>query len=173
MVEEKEIQTEIDTDADSRFYELGFHIVPQVGEAGLAKEVDVLRAMLEKNGAKIISEEWPQLMTLAYPLVRDIARTRHTCTTAYFGWVVFEALPDQAHMIKEETRRNEHILRHLLVKTYADAPVVRHPVHAGHTDHKAPEEKEILHEEKKVETAEAVVPMTTEQMDVEIEKLVV
>lgn len=173
MVEETQIQNEIDNDADSRVYELGFHVVPQVGEDGLAKEMDTLRAMFDTKGVKIMSEEWPQLMTLAYPLVRDISRTRHTCSTAYFGWFVFEALPHHAHAIKEEMRRNEHILRYLLVKTYADAPVVKHPAHVSHVDHKAPEEKEETKVEEVAPTAEAVVPMTTEQMDVEIEKLVV
>lgn len=172
MVEEKQMHIEEDNDADSRLYELGFHVVPMVGDEGLTKEMDTLRAMLEKHNVKMISEEWPQLMNLAYPLVRVISRTRHTCVTAYFGWFVFEALPHQAHAIREEIRRNEHILRYLLVKTYADAPVVKHPVHAGHADHKMPEEKPESPVVEKEPVADAT-PMTAEQMDVEIEKLVV
>ncbi|QQR82857.1 30S ribosomal protein S6 [Candidatus Campbellbacteria bacterium] len=173
MVEEKQKHIEEDNDADSRLYELGFHVVPMVGDDGLAKEMDTLRSMLDAHNAKVLSEEWPQLMTLAYPLVCDIARTRHTCATAYFGWFVFEALPHHAHAIKEEMGKNEHILRHLLVKTYADAPVVKHPAHAGHVDHKAPEEKEDVKVEDVAPVAPDAAPMTTEQMDVEIEKLVV
>ena len=47
MVEEKQIQNEIDNDADSRVYELGFHIVPMVGEDGIAKEMTEVRKAFE------------------------------------------------------------------------------------------------------------------------------
>src|SRR5690606_29700012 len=119
-----------DGDDELRVYELGFHIVPRVGDEGVAGEVESIRGVIAKNEGTVLFEEVPQLMRLAYTLDRVIARTHHSFDTAYFGWIVFEATPRGAHAVKEAMRHNEHIVRSLMVKTEKDADIVRHPATA-------------------------------------------
>lgn len=172
---DNEIREAEGNDSDARVYELGFHIVPTVGDDGLPQEVDALHALIAKYHGTIISEEHPQLMHLAYPLSHDIARTRHTFDTAYFGWVVFEAFPHDAHAVKEAMRANQHIVRSLLIKTEKDAPQVRHPAVAPRFETKPTDFSARTHEKpvREAVVEEPAVPMSTEQMDAEIEKLVV
>lgn len=174
MQEFKDISQEQD-DSEARVYELGFHIVPSVGDEGLSKEIEAVHAVIAKNGGNIVSEEQPQLTRLAYPLQRDIARKRHTFDTAYFGWVVFEAFPKGAHAVKEAMRHNEHIIRSLMVKTEKDAAPVRHPATAPRFETKPTEFSARPTEKMPAEGAPETPaePMSTEQMDAEIEKLVV
>ncbi len=163
-----------DGDDELRIYELGFHIVPTVGDEGVTGEVEGVRGVIAKNGGSVLFEEVPQLMRLAYSLERVIARKHHSFDTAYFGWIVFEATPRGAHAVKEAMRHNEHIVRSLMVKTERDADIVRHPATARAEKQVDASRTEERAEEKPAPAAEAQgEPMSTEQMDAEIEKLVV
>lgn len=175
MQEFKDKQDQDGDDAEARTYELGFHIVPSVGDEGLSAEIEAIHAIIAKNHGTIISEEQPQLMRLAYPLQRDISRKRHTFDSAYFGWFVFEAFPSDAHAVKEAMRHNEHVVRSLLVKTEKDAAPVRHPAQAPRFETKPTEFAARTNERAAAETVSETPaePMTTEQLDAEIEKLVV
>src|SRR5688500_14397470 len=74
-------------DEDSRLYELGFHLVPMVGDEGAPTEAAKVRKVVEEKGATIVGEEAPRLMRLGYPMRAHINRTHHVCESAYFGWV--------------------------------------------------------------------------------------
>jgi ribosomal protein S6 len=174
---EKELQNKDEMDLDdSRVYELAYHVVPTLDEAGLSAQVDAIRARIEKTGGTILSEQWPQTMQLAYPLSRTISRTHQTFQRASFGWIVFEAMPKVAHAIKEALRADEQIIRFFVVKTVRDAEPVRHPAQASHTEARPAEEALERTPEAKMkaeEKAEPAVPMSKEEMDAEIEKLIV
>jgi ribosomal protein S6 len=162
-------------DDEARIYELGFHIVPTVGDEGISREIESLHALIAKHEGTIISEELPQLMRLAYPLMRDIARKKHSFDSAYFGWIVFEAFPKKAHAIKEAMRHNEHIIRSLLVKTEKDASPVRHPANAPRSEVKSSSDisARTTESETQTESKEPENIMTEEQIDAEIDKLIV
>src|SRR5688572_19047461 len=72
----------LDESDEPRLYEAGFHIVPMVGEEGLAAEVENVRSIIERAGGRITGEEYPRSMALAYPMQAVIERRRHTCASA-------------------------------------------------------------------------------------------
>lgn len=143
-------------------YEVGFHIVPTVSPENLPKEVDAIKAVLAKNGAVTISEEFPKLRALAYQMVKVIGPARHRHDSAYFGWIKFEAAKDAVGQINKAMEANEKVLRYLIVKT------VRENTLHGAT---------ILAEEKAVKDAEAAKAAEPKaaseaEMDKSIDKLV-
>jgi transketolase len=48
---------------EGKVYEVGYIIVPTVAPDHVAKEVDALKAILSKNKAEVISEEFPIPLT--------------------------------------------------------------------------------------------------------------
>lgn len=101
-------------------YEVGFHIVPTVSPENLPKEVDAIKAVLAKNGAVTISEEFPKLRALAYQMVKAIGPARHRCDSAYFGWIKFEAPKTSIVEINKAMDANEKVLRYITIKTVAE-----------------------------------------------------
>jgi ribosomal protein S6 len=139
-------------------YEVGYHIVPAVSPEKLPAEVDAIKAVLGKNGATVISEEFPKLRNLAYQMVKAIGPARHRYDSAYFGWIKFEAQPESALEIKKALDGNEKILRYLLIKT------VRENTLYG---------PKILGEEKKDAVKDETKEAAPEDLDKSIDKLVV
>ncbi len=105
------------TKDSGRIYEVGFHVAPIVGEEGLAHEVSAIKALLEKASAAIVSEDFPRLRTLAYPLSKVIKGTKHTFKECFFGWVKFESDPEKVESITREIDKMENIVRFIAVKT--------------------------------------------------------
>jgi ribosomal protein S6 len=101
-------------------YEVGFHIVPTVSPENLPKEVDAIKAVLAKNGAVTISEEFPKLRALAYQMVKVVGPARHRHDSAYFGWIKFEAPKTAVAEINKAMDANEKVLRYIVIKTVAE-----------------------------------------------------
>jgi ribosomal protein S6 len=169
MADETMIDNIEETDADVRIYEAAFHVIPSVEEAEAAAVAAEIRSLIESKGGKAIGGEAPQLMHLAYEMQKDIDRKRHTYTSAYFGWVVFESTGEAAHDIKKSIEANKNVLRSLVIKTAKEAAefhkhpaqivVPERPVAPTYTPAPTPEKP--------------AEPMTVEAMDAEIAKLVV
>ena len=74
-------------------YEVGFHIVPTVGEDGVGAVVEAVRKAIaapsKENSVEFIAEGYPQKMTLAYVIERATAGKREKYTESYFGWIKF------------------------------------------------------------------------------------
>ena len=101
---------------DSRpIYELGYHVVPVVGDEGVAEVVDAVRSAL--GDAEFINDSFPQKMTLAYTVERSVQGKREKYTESYFGHIKFaterEALPG----IQEKLRSMSKVLRFLIIET--------------------------------------------------------
>ena len=113
---------------DSRIYEASFHLVSTLNDDSALAEVAEIRTFLEARVATIRGLGAPMLMELAYPIQKDIDRTRHTFTRSYFGWFVFETTPEAAHAAKEMLTTRSSVIRALLIKTSAHAAEDRkHP----------------------------------------------
>lgn len=110
-----------DMGKDPLIYELGFHLVPSLGEDAVALRVEELRNKLKELGATILHEGHPEEKALAYPMRVSISGKYHTFTNAYFGWVKFEMLPEGTHALKEACDANQDIVRYILVKTNSEA----------------------------------------------------
>ncbi len=102
---------------DGKVYEIAFHIAPFVGEDKIAHEVSLIKGLLEKIGATTISEDFPRLKNLAYPLSKLIAGSKKTFKDAYFGWIKFETKGDGIGEFTKGVEKIENIIRYLIVKT--------------------------------------------------------
>lgn len=147
-------------------YEVGFHIVPAVSPESLPKEVDAIKAFLEKHGATIISEEFPKARALAYPMVKVVGQTRHTYDTAHFGWIKFEAPREVAAEVEKFFQASEKVLRHLLIKTVRENTLYGAKLISQEERAKEEASKEVAKEPKAATT-------TPEDIDKSIDKLVV
>jgi|SRR3989338_6361588 len=151
------------TERDSRIYEVGYHILPIVSEADLGARVTAVRDVIESSGASIIADEYPKHMDLAYQMVKTASNKRATYSSAYFGWMKFEAEPNAAKKIEVALREDELILRHILVKTVRENTMVPKKVF-----------REFREADAKPREKEAEKPaLTEEELDKTIDELVI
>lgn len=102
---------------DPAIYELGYHIVPIVGEDNLGARVTAVRDVIESHKGIIIADEFPKSIDLAYPMVKHAENKRATYASAYFGWFKFQANPSAAKAIDLGIKKDNAVLRYILVKT--------------------------------------------------------
>ena len=105
---------------EPQVYEVGYHLLPTLDEAAIPGEAESLVAILKKAGAEIIGERTPAKVNLAYSIDTQIGGARQAFTSAYFGWVAFEAPTASLVSIKETFDGNEKILRFIITKTTKD-----------------------------------------------------
>ncbi len=98
-------------------YEIGFHIVPTVGEEGILGIVEKLRAELLKHNAEIIKEDFPRKLVLAYTIERAAAGKHEKYVNAYFGAIKFALEREDISAIDSYLRGSKDTLRYLLIET--------------------------------------------------------
>ena len=96
-------------------YEVGFHLLPSIPEEGVAERVEKIRALL--GDAEIISDGFPQKMTLAYTIERAAGGRREKFTQAYFGWIKFATDRGNVEPLQEKLRSMGEVLRFILIET--------------------------------------------------------
>lgn len=96
-------------------YEVGFHVVPTVGDDGVASVVDQIRSAL--GTAEIISDSFPVKVRLAYTVERSTAGKREKYDDAYFGFIKFALDREAIPALEEALRTNRNVLRFLLIET--------------------------------------------------------
>lgn len=96
-------------------YEFAFHVLPTATEGEVTTAYEAVKALIAKAGT-ITIEEAPERIELAYPVVKSIEAKNRKFTSAYFGWVRFQAESDKIGAFMEEIDGMSVILRHLLVK---------------------------------------------------------
>lgn len=101
----------------NRVYELAYLVSPNIAEDKLAEQVSSIKALLEKHGAFVISEEYPKFRQLAYNMVKPMGGKNEKYSNAYFGWVKFEVSVEGALSIKDELKKMSQLVRLLIVKT--------------------------------------------------------
>ena len=150
--------------AELQVYEVGFHIVPTTPEDELGALVTAIRDNIEAGGGRVIADEYPKTLELAYPMMKTVSNKRATYHSSYFGWMKFEAEPKGALLINAALKQNTSVIRFLLIKTVRENTM-------------AP--KKVLRE-KKSETTERVAEkvvekpeMSEEELDKTIEDLVI
>jgi len=147
-----------------KVYEISFHILPFVGEENVAHEVSKIKDALDKIKAVVISEDFPRLRGLAYPITKVIKGDKKICNEAYFGWVKFEASTEVVNVLKGEVEELPNVIRYLIMKT------VRENTLYGA---KFVRDKEIKRERKEEQKTAAKVQINQEELDKTIDSLVV
>jgi len=103
-------------DGDARFYELGYILVSAIPEEKVAAEVEALKEVIVANGGSVQTSADPSLRDLAYPMSVSREHKNTTYVAGYFGWIVFDGTAVTARAIEESAKKNDTVLRHLLIK---------------------------------------------------------
>lgn len=119
--ENKEINEEIE--GEQKIYELGFLLVPALGDEKMGSESDNIRNILEASG-KIISSEAPKTQELEYDMDKVTSGKKQHFSSAYFGFFIFETEANNIEKIKKELDKNDNILRFLMIVRTKDSLVV-------------------------------------------------
>ena len=100
---------------DTPVYELGFHVVPTVGDDGVSAVVESIRKLL--GDAEIISEGFPQKMQLAYQVERSTQGKREKYNESYFGWIKFATERETIPALEKWLKDAPSVLRSLIIQT--------------------------------------------------------
>jgi len=100
-----------------RVYEVGYQIIPTVKEEEIDKAVGAVRSAIEAAGGSFVSEGAPELMKLAYPIVRHEHGKNTSYDRGYFGWIKFETTPDMIKELEETLKRDHNVLRSIVFRT--------------------------------------------------------
>ncbi|MBI2004576.1 30S ribosomal protein S6 [Patescibacteria group bacterium] len=126
---EAEVSSQAKQSKDQRpVYEVGFHVVPTVEEAGVAGVVEAIRAELGLGDAEIITEQFPVKMMLAYTIERALSGKREKFSESYFGWVKFATEREHIAALETLLRGDKNILRYLLIQTVREDATPRRAV---------------------------------------------
>jgi len=109
-----EPSTQADIAESLPVYEVGFHLVPTVGDDGVSAVVEKIRHTL--GDAEIIAEGFPAKMSLAYTIERSVQGKREKFTESYFGFIKFAASNDTVAAL-EEALKVSQVLRYLIIHT--------------------------------------------------------
>lgn len=148
-------------------YEVGYHIVPTVSVENLSSEVEKIKNFIAKEGAVVVSEEFPKTRELAYSISKSIGGIKKNFDTAYFGWIKFDAGEAPIGKIKKFFDENENILRFILINTVKGNTIFSSNLSGN-------EKKEELKLSKDdVAEKDAKSPISQEELDKTIDKLIV
>ena len=100
---------------DRKSYEIAFHVLPTVAEGEVAGVYEKIKALITKDG-EITTDEAPERIDLAYPIVKSMDGKNRKFASAYFGWIRFKIDADKVNILDEEVAGVEDILRHLIIK---------------------------------------------------------
>ncbi len=107
-------------DTEKKVYEIGYLLVSSVPPEKVADIVTTLKSTLSKKEAVIISEENPELISLAYTMIKKIGTVNHRFDQGYFGWIKFEVSGKEIEEIKKGFEMHPDMLRLLLIITVRD-----------------------------------------------------
>jgi len=145
-------------------YEIGFHIVPTVGEEGVSAVVESVRKAL--GDAEIISEGFPKKITLAYQVERATQGKREKYTESYFGHIKFAMQRDGITAFTTAMRTMDPILRFLIIETVREdiATAPRRAVFTSDRLEGKTLEKPVAAPEKAAEVSDAELDKSIEAM---------
>jgi ribosomal protein S6 len=127
-----EASSQANAPKDSRpVYEVGFHLVPTLDEAGALAAVEQLRTELAKGKAEIISEGAPAKMMLAYTIERSTSGKREKYAEAYFGFIKFATERETIAALEGFLRSTREILRYILIETVREDIVPRRAIYTS------------------------------------------
>lgn len=145
-------------------YEIGYLILPTVAEDKLAPEVTKLKEALDTVGATVVSDEYPVLISLEYEMVKRIETKNNKFNQGYFGWIKFDAKPEDIAKLKKLFDGNKVILRYILITTVKENTIAsKKPLSANVVTRSSKAPKVVI---------EDGTPMNKEEVDQEIDKLV-
>jgi len=105
-------------------YELGYLVLPTVGDDNVANEVLAIKEILSEVKAEVVSDEYPVLIKLEYDMVKRVDTKNKKFSQAYFGWIKFEATPDVVDVLKKKLDNQKELLRYMIISTVRENTIV-------------------------------------------------
>jgi len=152
-------------------YELGYHLVPSLGEDDLALRVTDMQKAILANGGSVISEGQPQAFTLAYPMRKMRGGRWYHYETSFFGWIRFKVSAEGVLTLKSLLETDEHLIRYLLIKLNPVA-LIPEPVREARREVGGEVEVEPKALVQKQEAEEEKGEVSEEELDKQIEQLI-
>ncbi|MFA5942741.1 MAG: 30S ribosomal protein S6 [Candidatus Paceibacterota bacterium] len=129
-------EDEFEDSAESRVYELGFHLDPELPSEEVKKAYRAIRELVANKGT-IVAEGEPQAVSLAYTISRQETTGRRDFDSAYFCWIVYETSAPSHAEVLSAANADKRIIRFIDVLTTKDA--ARHAVEIREFALKMPE----------------------------------
>jgi ribosomal protein S6 len=103
---------------ESRVYELGFHIDPELPQEEVKKTYQALR----EKASNLVAEGEPQKIPLAYTISQKVqGGGRRDFDSAYFAWFAYEAAAPEHEAILEAAKAEGRVIRFIDLRTDADS----------------------------------------------------
>lgn len=115
-----EEEVEAGSAGESRVYELGFRLDPELGAEEVKRAYNELRAAVTKAG-EVVAEGEPEKVALAYTISRGETAGRRDFDSAYFCWVAYEATPEAHEAVVAAAKADTRIIRYLDIVTDKEA----------------------------------------------------
>jgi len=94
---------------EKKVYEIGYILDPDLSGKDLLNNFELLKKIIkEKLKGNILEAQKPKRINLAYPIQKK--------EKGYFGYFIFEAIPQEIIELKENLKYQKPILRYLLIK---------------------------------------------------------
>ena len=125
--------------AESRVYELGFHLDPELPTEEVKKAYQAVRELITERGV-LVAEGEPQKIQLAYTISRQGHSgdaSRRDFDSAYFSWIVYEAPAARHADILAGVSADKRVIRFIDLITTKDA--ARHSAEMYELSQKTPE----------------------------------
>ncbi|MFM2330627.1 MAG: hypothetical protein RLZZ26_134 [Candidatus Parcubacteria bacterium] len=142
----KEIHSEMREDdslevdsGESRVYELGFHLDPELPTEEVKKAYQSVRELISGKGT-IVAEGEPLKVKLAYTISRQETAGRRDFDSAFFSWIVYETTAGDHAEVIAAANTDKRIVRFIDLLTTKDA--ARHSVEMRELAEKMPEPSE-------------------------------
>ncbi len=162
----------IEKEGGKQVYELGYHIVSTIAEENVPKEVEILKALVLKDGGSLVSEGEPKLINLAYSMTKSVADTKKKFNSAYFGWIKFETKSELIPEMKKKLDASASVLRYLLIKTVRENTMFTPKLNTKTPAKEVKEVKEEAPKTKKSTKTKESKAASVEELDKTIDELV-
>lgn len=101
---------------DTRVYELGFHIDPELPQEEVKKTYQGIREKIAGVGV-IVAEGEPEKIPLAYTIYRSETTGRRDFSSAYFAWIAYETDTEGHEAVASMARSESRLVRFLDLRT--------------------------------------------------------
>lgn len=119
MSEAKMPAAEVDSVVDEQdivSYEFAYHVLPTVADGEVADVRDRIAAHITERGGTIFAEEAAERFDLAYDISKYIEGRYRNFSSAYFGWIRFEADRAVIEEITAAIDEEKSLLRYLVIR---------------------------------------------------------
>jgi len=106
--------------AETRVYELGFHLDPELTETDAKKAYQAIREVAESKGS-IVAEGAPQKIQLAYTVSRTEQSVRQDFNSSFFSWFAYEVDGAGHDAVVAAAKAENRIFRFIDLRTTKEA----------------------------------------------------